>query len=133
MRIGWRTVDWNRSANGNDNGSAAPGGFDAEPGDDAPAPFAAAPFRQVTEPSGEQPYESAREPEAAQPDGESQPEASRRGSTVREPVFFGRESAPDNESAPVEPAAPQETSEGAEPAQIAPERPRRSGWWNRGR
>jgi hypothetical protein len=56
---------------------------------------------------------------------------------VREPVFFRREEAPGDQpplparEAPVA-SEPDETGE-AEPAQIAPERPRRSGWWNRGR
>jgi hypothetical protein len=92
----------------------------------------------VTEPAGEQPYETAREPEPIDSTPEPQPETSRRGSTVREPVFFRRDDAPVNEPAPrVEreaPAAPAaEEASVADPAQFAPERPRRSGWWNRGR
>ena len=124
-----------QTANGNGNG--AHGGFGAA-GNDSPEPFATDPFRPVTEPAGEQPYETAREPEPVDSTPEPQPETSRRGSTVREPVFFRRDDAPANEPAPrVEreaPAAPAaEEASVADPAQIAPERPRRSGWWNRGR
>jgi ribonuclease E len=119
----------------NGNGNAAPRDFETAPGEDA-EPFATDPFRQVTEPAGEQPFESAREPEPVQPDIEPQPDTSRRGSTVREPVFFRREEAPGDQPPPAReaPVASQtDEPDEAEPAQIAPERPRRSGWWNRGR
>jgi hypothetical protein len=84
----------------------------------------------VTEPAGEQPYEAAREPAPIDTTPEPQPETSRRGSTVREPVFFRRDDAPATEPAP---RAEQEAPAAPVQEEIAPERPRRSGWWNRGR
>jgi hypothetical protein len=85
------------------------------------------PFRSVTEPtpeSNEPPVEvPMREPER-------QAEAARRrGSTVREPVRFNFDepSAPEsngNGSPEPQPSATDQT-------QMAPERPRRTGWWSR--
>jgi ribonuclease E len=116
-----------QTANGNGNG--AQGNFGAA-SNDSPGPFAADPFRPVTEPAGEQPYAAAREPAPITTTPEPQPETSRRGSTVREPVFFRRDDAPANEPAP---RAEQEAPAAPVQEEIAPERPRRSGWWNRGR
>jgi len=88
------------------------------------------PFRSVTEPAAEPRYEepvrvseSVPEPEPA-----PQPAAEPRRSTVRE-RFFGRSDPAPEESA--EPAQPQPANGDSEP--MSPERPRRSGWWNRGR
>jgi ribonuclease E len=117
------------------NGSTEHGGFEVSEPEEAFEPTAADPFRPLTEPAGEQPFETAREPEPVHPEPEPEAETARRKSTVREPVFFRREDPPISEPAPhIEreaPAAPQ--PEEARSEEIAPERPRRSGWWNRGR
>jgi hypothetical protein len=111
-----------------------PRGNDAhfEPGDNGGASdtHAPDPFRSVTEPSSEpafapQPSEPERGPEPT-----DQP---KRRSTVREAARFlwgqSEESASESSEAP----APEPRSDDpvAEPAEIAPDRPRRSGWWSR--
>ncbi|HEX5777836.1 MAG TPA: Rne/Rng family ribonuclease [Xanthobacteraceae bacterium] len=91
------------------------------------------PFRSVTEPAPEPRYENAapiqeRTPEpglAPQPEPEP-----RRKSTVRE-RFFGRADPAPEESAREESAQPQPANGDSE--SMSPDRPRRSGWWNRGR
>jgi ribonuclease E len=95
------------------------------------------PFRSVTEPAAEPRYEepvraSERAPE---PEPEPAPQAAseqRRKSTVRE-RFFGRSDPAPEESAPhaQEPTQPEATEGDGDT--MAPERPRRAGWWNRGR
>ncbi|MCC6948748.1 MAG: ribonuclease E/G [Bradyrhizobiaceae bacterium] len=122
--------------------AGAPGEFGQEPEPEADEfePSAADPFRSVTEPSAppapEPAHEPAFAPEAHEPVPHPEEAAPRRGSTVREPVPFSF----DGETTP-EPAyghrapepQPEVAEEGshAEPEQMAPERPRRSGWWRR--
>lgn len=87
----------------------------------------------MTEPAPEPRYENAapiqeRTPEpglAPQPEPEP-----RRKSTVRE-RFFGRADPAPEESAREESAQPQPANGDSE--SMSPDRPRRSGWWNRGR
>jgi ribonuclease E len=89
------------------------------------------PFRPVTEPALEPRYEEPAPVRKSAPESESASQAEpepRRKSTVRE-RFFGR-SEPEPEPAPTS-AEPQPADN--EPDAMTPERPRRSGWWNRGR
>jgi ribonuclease E len=89
------------------------------------------PFRSITEPAAEQRYEEPSPAPERAPEPEPQPEAEpRRKSTVRE-RFFGRSDPAPEEPAQAEPAQPQPANGDSEP--ISPDRPRRAGWWNRGR
>ncbi len=89
------------------------------------------PFRSVTEPAPERRYEEAPPAQERRPEPEPQPESEpRRKSTVRE-RFFGRSDPAPEEPAHSEPAQPQPVNSDSEP--MSPDRPRRSGWWNRGR
>ncbi len=93
------------------------------------------PFRSVTEPAPEPRYEEAVPAGQGAREAESEPAPQpaaepRRKSTVRE-RFFGRSDPAPDESTDAEPAQPQPANGDSEP--MSPERPRRSGWWNRGR
>jgi ribonuclease E len=91
------------------------------------------PFRSVTEPAPAPRYEEpSRAPERApEPETAREPDDEpRRKSTVRE-RFFGRSEPAAEEPAHSEPAQPQPVNGDSEP--MNPDRPRRSGWWNRGR
>jgi ribonuclease E len=127
------------SHEGNGNGDHAP---EAELADavadlDAPESEREQPSFSVPapEPAAHAPQESAPAPEAAPaapaPAEESQAEAPRRRSTVREPApisFSGEASAP----APVAPAAPVEIPQPVvTTSSDNADRPRRSGWWSR--
>jgi len=89
------------------------------------------PFRSVTEPAPERRYEAAAPVQKHRPEPEPQPESEpRRKSTVRE-RFFGRSDPAPEGPAHSEPTQPQPVNGDSEP--MSPDRPRRSGWWNRGR
>jgi ribonuclease E len=101
----------------------------AEP-HEAPEPSSSDPFRSVTEPAPEPSYEPRT---AAEPTPAEEP---KRRSTVREPaiVSFHDISPPAPPSYERHEPAPEPASEdsaGSSEGQIAPERPRRSGWWQR--
>jgi ribonuclease E len=96
------------------------------------------PYRSVTEPTPEpafapQAIEPERAPEpkrAPEPESEDQP---KRRSTVREAARFLWGQSTEGEAASEAPAepAPREETPAAEPGEMAPDRPRRSGWWSR--
>jgi hypothetical protein len=73
---------------------------------------------------------------AAEPEPAPQPEQPKRRSTVREPVFFQRDEesaspAPSYERQESIPEPVEEKGGTPDQGQIAPERPRRLGWWSR--
>jgi ribonuclease E len=117
-----------------ENGAPGEAPYATANGDDIgerPEPGAPEPFRSVTEPSAEPAFATP----APEPSPAPQAEPKRR-STVREPVFFRRDeeaaspSRADERQAP-EPETVEPQSVTPEQADIAPERPRRFGWWNR--
>ena len=103
------------------------------------------PFRSVTEPSVPPEPEPAHEPafvpeahDAHEPAPQPEEPARRRGSTVREPAPFAfgevtTSTTPDLEhnAEPAPEPEPAEPQHHTEPEPIAPERPRRMGWWRR--
>jgi hypothetical protein len=88
----------------------------------------------MTEPGPEPAFEPpARAEEAPPPPPAESPEAPRRRSTVREPAVMRFDDAPPPTPAPDRTSEPQVTNDraGSDEGEIAPERPRRSGWWQR--
>lgn len=90
------------------------------------------PYRSITEPSPE--------PAFASPPGEPEPQPERaeqapRRSTVREAARFlwgqSGESETEGNEAPAPATESRDGTSAAEPGEIAPDRPRRSGWWSR--
>jgi hypothetical protein len=67
-------------------------------------------------------------------EADAQPEPPRRrGSTIREPVRFNFDepAAPESDGNGSPQPAPEPQRSATEEGQIAPERPRRTGWWSR--
>jgi ribonuclease E len=91
------------------------------------------PYRPMTEPGPEPAFEPSERLEEAPPLPVQSEELPRRGSTVREPAIARFDDAPPPAPTPYrapEPQASEERSDSDE-GEMAPERPRRSGWWQR--
>jgi ribonuclease E len=91
-----------------------------------PEPVSGDPFRSVTEPAAGPAFE----PPARSEPAPVQSEESRRRSTVREPVRFEEPASPMAESYRQPEPAPV-SDQDAENGDMSPDRPRRSGWWQR--
>jgi hypothetical protein len=87
----------------------------------------------MTEPGPEPAFEPPARVEEAPPPSVHNEDAPRRGSTVREPAIVRFEDAPTPAPTPYRAPEPQVSDERTESdeGQMAPERPRRSGWWQR--
>jgi ribonuclease E len=90
------------------------------------------PYRPMTEPGPEPAFEPPARAEEA-PSPVQNDEAPRRRSTVREPAVVSFDDATPAAPAPYQAPEPQASDErgDSDDGQMAPERPRRSGWWQR--
>ena len=123
-----------RNRRGRDRFEQRPPGGQYEGGPEQPedAPIGD-PYRPMTEPGPEPAFEPPARMEEAPPPPVHSEDAPRRGSTVREPAMARFEDAPPSAPTPYRAPEPQVSDEQTESdeGQMAPERPRRSGWWQR--
>jgi ribonuclease E len=123
-----------RNRRGRDRLEQRPPGGQYEGGSEQPedAPIGD-PYRPMTEPGPEPAFEPPARVEEAPSLPVQSEDVHRRGSTVREPAIARFDDTPPPAPAPYRAPEPQASEErsNADEGEMAPERPRRSGWWQR--
>ncbi|HEY7457348.1 MAG TPA: Rne/Rng family ribonuclease [Xanthobacteraceae bacterium] len=123
-----------RNRRGRDRFEQRPQGEAFDSGGQPPedAPVAGDPFRSMTEPGPEPAFEPPVRAEPAPPPVQTE-EAPRRRSTVREPAMVRSDEPPAPTESYRQPEPQPASNEGtdSDEGQLSPERPRRSGWWQR--
>jgi ribonuclease E len=122
-----------RNRRGRDRFEQRPPGGQYEGGQEHPedAPIGD-PYRPMTEPGPEPAFEPPARAEEAPPPVQNE-DSPRRRSTVREPAIVSFDDVQPPAPSPYQAPEPQSSDErgDSEEGQMAPERPRRSGWWQR--